>query len=95
MSIAIHKSLLAAAALALLPLAAHAAVTPNPLFTDHIVLQQGVSVVVSSPSVKAPVAVRYAWDNFPEGCNLYNAADLQASPFRTDNWKYPLTGLVE
>jgi len=55
----------------------------------------GDSVVVSSPDVKAPVAVRYAWDNFPDGCNLYNAADIPASPFRTDTWKYPLAGIVE
>ena len=55
----------------------------------------GDSVVVSSPDVKAPVAVRYAWDNYPDGCNLYNAADFPASPFRTDTWKYPLAGIVE
>ena len=41
-------------------------------------------VVVSSPEVSTPVAVRYAWDNYPEGCNLYNAAGLPAAPFRTD-----------
>jgi sialate O-acetylesterase len=28
----------------------------------------------------------YAWDNYPEGCNLYNAAGLPAAPFRTDKW---------
>jgi sialate O-acetylesterase len=55
----------------------------------------GDSVVVSSPDVKAPVAVRYAWDNFPDGCNLFNAADIPASPFRTDTWKYPVQGIVE
>jgi sialate O-acetylesterase len=31
------------------------------------------------------VAVCYAWANNPE-CNLYNKADLPASPFRTDQW---------
>jgi len=30
--------------------------------------------------------VRYAWDNYPQGANLYNAAGLPAAPFRTDNW---------
>jgi sialate O-acetylesterase len=45
------------------------------------------TVVVSSPQVPKPVAVRYAWDINPDGCNLYNAADLPASPFRTDEWK--------
>jgi sialate O-acetylesterase len=46
----------------------------------------GNSVVVSSPQVTAPVAVRYAWVNFPDGCNLFNAAGLPAAQFRSDNW---------
>jgi sialate O-acetylesterase len=44
---------------------------------------QGETVVVSSPSVSAPVAARYNWAGVAEG-NLYNAAGLPASPFRTD-----------
>jgi sialate O-acetylesterase len=48
----------------------------------------GDEVVVSSPNVPSPVAVRYAWDANPT-CNLYNAAGLPAVPFRTDDW--PLT----
>jgi sialate O-acetylesterase len=55
----------------------------------------GDSIVVSSPRVSAPAAVRYAWDDYPDGCNLYNAAGLPASPFRTDNWAYPIPGIVE
>ena len=47
---------------------------------------EGDKVIVSSAEVKAPVAVRYAWENWPT-CNLYNGADLPASPFRTDDWK--------
>ena len=47
---------------------------------------EGNTVVVSSQDVRLPVAVRYAWENFPR-CNLYNGAGLPASPFRTDNWK--------
>jgi sialate O-acetylesterase len=43
-------------------------------------------VIVSSPDVKKPVAVRYAWENFP-ACNFYNGAGLPATPFRTDDWK--------
>jgi sialate O-acetylesterase len=43
------------------------------------------TVVVSSPEVRQPVAVRYAWENNPQ-CNLYNGAGLPASPFRTDDW---------
>jgi sialate O-acetylesterase len=46
---------------------------------------EGDSVIVSSPEVGAPVAVRYAWAGSPE-CNLYNKEGLPASPFRTDDW---------
>ena len=46
---------------------------------------EGDKVVVSSPQVQDPVAVRYAWANNPE-CNLYNKEDIPASPFRTDAW---------
>ena len=49
---------------------------------------EGETVVVSSPEVPEPVAVRYAWADNPV-CNLYNAAGLPASPFRTDDWKTP------
>ncbi len=51
---------------------------------------EGDSVVVSSPDVPAPVAVRYAWADSPE-CNLFNAESLPASPFRTDDWSVPGT----
>jgi sialate O-acetylesterase len=46
------------------------------------------TVVVSSPEVDDPVAVRYGWANNP-AVNLYNAAGLPASPFRTDDWPMP------
>ena len=46
----------------------------------------GDTVIVNSDQISAPQAVRYAWDNYPEGCNLYNAAGLPAAPFRTDRW---------
>jgi sialate O-acetylesterase len=46
---------------------------------------EGSTVVVSSPQVANPVAVRYAWHINPI-CNLYNQAGLPASPFRTDDW---------
>jgi sialate O-acetylesterase len=45
----------------------------------------GERVIVSSPEVPQPRAVRYAWENNPS-CNLYNGAGLPASPFRTDSW---------
>lgn len=47
---------------------------------------EGDTVVVSSPDVEQPVAVRYAWADNPEA-TLYNAEGLPASPFRTDDWK--------
>jgi sialate O-acetylesterase len=46
---------------------------------------EGAAVVVSSPQVSAPVAVRYAWADNPDA-NLANGAGLPASPFRTDDW---------
>lgn len=45
---------------------------------------QNNRVIVSSPQVKNPVAVRYAWADNPAGANLYNREGLPASPFRTD-----------
>lgn len=46
----------------------------------------GVTVKVSSPKVKNPVAVRFA---FTDGAlpNLFNHAGLPASAFRTDDWE--------
>ena len=44
----------------------------------------GADVLVSAEGITKPIAVRYAWADNPEGCNLYNAAGLPASPFRTD-----------
>jgi len=46
----------------------------------------GDSVVVSSPEVSKPVAVRYAYSMNPAGANLYNEEGMPASPFRTDDW---------
>ncbi|MEK6793728.1 MAG: sialate O-acetylesterase [Spirochaetota bacterium] len=43
------------------------------------------TVVVKSPRVPNPVAVRYGWANNPD-VSLYNTAYLPASPFRTDSW---------
>jgi sialate O-acetylesterase len=58
--------------------------------SDHVfhwanAVIKGDEIIVSSPDVKFPVAVRYAWADNPV-CNLYNGANLPASPFRTDNW---------
>jgi sialate O-acetylesterase len=42
-------------------------------------------VVVSSPEVRDPKAVRYAWADYPMA-TLYNRDGLPAVPFRTDSW---------
>ncbi len=47
----------------------------------------GDQVVVRSPKVEQPVAVRFGWANYPV-VNLWNQAGLPASPFRTD--EFPL-----
>ena len=47
---------------------------------------QGSTVVVSSPKVRSPVAVRFAWDNVATP-NLFNSAGLPTSCFRTDDWE--------
>ncbi len=49
---------------------------------------EGDGVVVSSPNVPSPVAVRYAFHGAPEA-NLYNREGLPASPFRSDDWPCP------
>lgn len=46
---------------------------------------EGAAVVVSSPEVADPVAVRYGWGNDPVN-TLRSQADLPAAPFRTDDW---------
>lgn len=46
----------------------------------------GADVWVASPQVPSPVAVRYAFSQYPSEANLYNQAGLPASPFRTEQW---------
>ena len=48
---------------------------------------EGDALVVSSPEVPQPVAVRYAQGPADEP-NLFNAAGLPAAPFRTDDWPW-------
>jgi sialate O-acetylesterase len=55
-------------------------------FLDAQAKIDGDTIVVGRPDIVVPQAVRYAWDNWVEGCNLFNAAGLPASPFRTDKW---------
>jgi sialate O-acetylesterase len=47
---------------------------------------EGNKIVVWSPQVDKPVAVRYGWSDNPP-CNLYNLEGLPAAPFRTDDWE--------
>jgi len=56
------------------------------------------TIRVTSPDVPNPVAVRYAWEPFPD-CNLFNSEGLPASPFRTDDFEvghyHPLAPYLE
>jgi len=46
----------------------------------------GSDLIVSSEKVSEPVAVRYAYTQFPVGFNLYNKDGLPASPFSTSGY---------
>jgi sialate O-acetylesterase len=48
---------------------------------------EGNTIVVSSPQVASPTAVRYAWADDPV-CNLVNQVGLPASGFRSDQPHY-------
>jgi sialate O-acetylesterase len=50
----------------------------------------GDVIIVSSPQVKQPIAVRFGWSDTAEP-NLVNSAGLPASPFRTDD--FPLESI--
>jgi sialate O-acetylesterase len=49
-----------------------------------VILPDG-RIEVSSEAVTEPVAVRYAWADNPV-CNMYSAAGLPLTPFRTDDF---------
>ncbi|WP_091061010.1 sialate O-acetylesterase [Opitutus sp. GAS368] len=67
------------------PLAGFAVAGANRIFHPANACIEGDTVIVSSPDVPEPVAVRYAWANSP-AAGLFNFAGLPATPFRTDNW---------
>ena len=46
---------------------------------------EGDRVVVRSPAVPEPKAVRYAWQANPVA-TLFNREGFPAAPFRTDDW---------
>lgn len=54
-------------------------------FVEAKAIIDGDTVVVSSPEVSKPVAVRFGWHDTAEP-NLSNKEGLPASPFRTDSW---------
>jgi sialate O-acetylesterase len=58
---------------------------PDRAYHPATATLEGSRVMVHSPKVPNPVAVRYGWADDPT-CNLYNAADLPAVPFRSDDW---------
>lgn len=58
--------------------------------TDHVFYPATVSVkkkevIVQSPEVPHPIAVRYNWADSPDG-TLFGASGLPVVPFRTDKW---------
>lgn len=55
------------------------------IFYPATAVIQGNQVKITSPKVKSPVALRYAFTNYAV-TNLENGAGLPAVPFRTDTW---------
>lgn len=68
------------------PLTGFAIAGPNQEFVWANAAIEGEKVVVSSPAVPNPVAVRFGWADFPV-VNFFNKKGLPATPFRTDDWK--------
>ncbi len=64
----------------------------NFVWADAVIAKRNGKdvVIVSSPAVKTPASVRYAWAWNPAKCNLYSKEGFPASPFRTDKWSYGL-----
>jgi sialate O-acetylesterase len=70
------------------PLAGFTIAGEDRKFVNAMAELQDDKVVVWSPSVSKPVAVRFGWANYPV-VNLWNKEKLPASPFRTDD--FPIT----
>jgi sialate O-acetylesterase len=58
----------------------------NKVFFQATATITAEGITLFCPSVKEPVAVRYAFEDFVEG-ELFNAEGLPASSFRTDEWE--------
>jgi len=54
-------------------------------FVKANVKVDGRKLIVYSPEVREPAAVRYEWSNTAEA-TLFNKEQLPASTFRTDDW---------
>lgn len=61
----------------------------DQIFIEAEAKIEGSTIVVRSPKVKRPVAVRFGWSNTAEP-NLFNTDGLPASCFRTDDWPIQL-----
>ena len=57
----------------------------DKVFRPAMAVISGTSILVSSPLVKEPVAVRYAFRDYIE-VNLFGNNGLPVSSFRTDDW---------
>jgi sialate O-acetylesterase len=57
----------------------------DKMFYPAQAMISGSVIIVSSPSVKEPVAVRYAFKDFVVG-DLFGTNGLPVSSFRTDDW---------
>jgi sialate O-acetylesterase len=58
---------------------------PDKVFHPAAAIIETDSLLVSSPEVTDPIAVRYAWTDAP-AANLYSDGGLPAVPFRSDSW---------
>ncbi len=63
------------------PLATFELAGADGVFMPATATIEGDTIVVRSAAIAQPTAVRYAWSNYPAGCNLYNTAGLPAAPF--------------
>ncbi len=57
----------------------------NKVFRPAKASISGGNIIVSSPEVKEPVAVRYAFKDFVTG-DLFSTEGFPVSSFRTDDW---------
>jgi sialate O-acetylesterase len=67
------------------PLTGFTIAGPDKRFVQAEAQIHGKEIVVRSPQVEKPVAVRFGWADYPI-VNLYNKEGLPASPFRTDDF---------